>query len=58
MLSDREIERIAVEAVLAYEEAQGWQVVSVEPENWGFDLISRKPHPEDPEAAIARGATA
>lgn len=53
MVSDREIEHIAVEAVIAYEEARGWQVVSVEQENRGFDLISRKPHPEDPETAIA-----
>jgi superfamily II DNA or RNA helicase len=53
MVSDREIERIAVEAVIAYEEARGWLVVSVEKENRGFDLISRKPHPEDPSTAIA-----
>ena len=53
MVSDREIERIAVEAVIAYEEARGWLVVSVEKENRGFDLISRKPHPEDPNTAIA-----
>lgn len=53
MVSDREIERIAVEAVIAYENARGWQVVSVEKENRGFDLISRKPHPEDPSTAIA-----
>ena len=53
MVSDREIERIAVEAVIAYENARGWLVVSVEKENRGFDLISRKPHPEDPNTAIA-----
>jgi hypothetical protein len=53
MVSDREIERIAVEAVIACEEARGWLVVSVEKENRGFDLISRKPHPEDPSTAIA-----
>jgi len=53
MVSDREIERIAVEAVIAYENARGWLVVSVEKENRGFDLISRKPHPEDPSTAIA-----
>jgi hypothetical protein len=27
--------------------------MSVEKDNKGFDLISRKPHPEDPETAIA-----
>ncbi|MFP4102840.1 helicase-related protein [Coleofasciculus sp.] len=53
MVSDGEIERIAVEAVIASEQARGWRVVSVEQENRGFDLISRKPHPEDPETAIA-----
>ncbi|MFN5857275.1 MAG: protein NO VEIN domain-containing protein [Pseudanabaenaceae cyanobacterium] len=53
MVSNAEIERIAVDAVIAYEVAQGWQVESVESENRGFDLISRKPHPEDPKTAIA-----
>lgn len=52
MVSDPEIEKIAVEAVIAYEEDQGWKVQSVERENRGFDLISRKPHPEDPQTAI------
>ncbi|CAN5882732.1 helicase-related protein [soil metagenome] len=52
MVRDEEIERIAVEAAIAYEESRGWQVVSVEAENRGFDLISRKPHPEDPQTAI------
>ncbi len=51
MVSDAEIERIAVEAVIAHEEAQGYQVESVESQNRGFDLISRKPHPEDPYTA-------
>lgn len=52
MVSDPEIEKIAVQAVTDYEEARGWKVQSVEEENRGFDLISRKPHPEDPETAI------
>jgi len=52
MLQDEEVERIAVQAVTAYEEARGWQVESVEDQNRGFDLISRKPHPEDPQTAI------
>ena len=52
MVRDEEIERVAVEAVIAHEEAQGWRVQSVEADNRGFDLISRKPHPEDPETAI------
>lgn len=53
MVSNAEIERIAVNAVISYEEAQGWQVETVESENRGFDLISRQLHPEDPKTAIA-----
>jgi superfamily II DNA or RNA helicase len=52
MVSDPEIERIAVQAVIAHEEAEGRVVESVEQDNRGFDLISRKPHPEDPKTAI------
>lgn len=52
MVRDEEIERIAVETVIAHEQARGWQVESVEKDNRGFDLISRKPHPEDPKTAI------
>lgn len=52
MVRDEEIERIAVEAVIAYENARGWEVESVEKDNRGFDLISRRPHPEDPATAI------
>ncbi len=52
MVSDPEIEKIAVETVIKHEEARGWKVQSVEEENRGFDLISRRPHPEDPETAI------
>ncbi len=52
MVRDEEIERIAVQHVIAYEEARGWKVESVEKDNRGFDLISRKPHPEDPNTAV------
>ncbi|MBE7467656.1 MAG: DUF3883 domain-containing protein [Anaerolineales bacterium] len=52
MVRDEEIEHIAVKEVIAYEEARGWRVESVEQENRGFDLISRRPHLEDPETAI------
>jgi len=52
MVRDEEIERIAVQAAIAHEEAQGRQVESVEAQNRGFDLISRRPHPEDPQTAI------
>jgi superfamily II DNA or RNA helicase len=52
MVQEKEVEEIAVRAVTAYEEARGWQVESVEAENRGFDLISRRLHPEDPKTAI------
>jgi len=52
MVRDEEIERIAVTAVIAHENARGWVVESVEQENRGFDLISRRPHPEDPATAV------
>ena len=52
MVSDPEIEKIAIDRVTAYEEARGWKVESVESENRGFDLISRRPHPEDPLTAL------
>jgi hypothetical protein len=52
MVRDEEIERLAVAAVIAHENARGWAVESVEKDNRGFDLISRRPHPEDPATAI------
>jgi superfamily II DNA or RNA helicase len=52
MVRDDEIERIAVQHVIAAEEARGWKVQSVENENRGFDLISRRPHPEDVATAV------
>ena len=52
MVSDAEIENIAVQKVIEHEQSMGYQVQSVESENRGFDLISRKPHPEDPMTAI------
>ena len=52
MVSDANIERRAVDFVIAHEEAQGRVVESVEVQNRGFDLISRLPHPEDPQTAM------
>jgi hypothetical protein len=52
MVRDDEVERIAVEAVIAHENAHGYEVESVEKDNRGFDLISRRPHPEDAKTAI------
>jgi hypothetical protein len=52
MVRDEEIERIAVDAVIAFENARGYEVESVEMDNRGFDLISRRSHPEDPKTAI------
>ncbi|NUM45696.1 MAG: DUF3883 domain-containing protein [Anaerolineales bacterium] len=42
MVRDAEIERIAVEAAMAHERERGWVVESVEAENRGYDLISRR----------------
>ena len=52
MVQDEGVERIAVQAVIAYEEARGGKVESVEQDSRGFDLISRRPHPEDPQTAV------
>lgn len=52
MVADPEIERIAVEVAMRYEEDRAWKARSVESENRGFDLISRKLHPHDPETSI------
>ncbi len=49
MVRDAEIERIAIEAAMAHERAQGWVVESVEAENRGYDLISRRFASDDPE---------
>ncbi|HDP99173.1 MAG TPA: DUF3883 domain-containing protein [bacterium] len=43
---------MAIETAIQHEQARGWNVESVEKENRGFDLISRKPHPEDPKTAV------
>jgi len=50
MVNDPEIERIAIEVVRQYEQSRGWQVTSVESENRGFDLISQRQHPDDPNS--------
>jgi superfamily II DNA or RNA helicase len=52
MVRDEEIERIAVAEAIRYEEVRGRVVESVEAANRGFDLISRRPHPEDPKTFI------
>lgn len=52
MVRDDEIEKIAIQKAIEFEQTRGWSATSVEKENRGFDLISRKPHPEDPQTAI------
>lgn len=52
MVRDDEIERIAVEEAMRHERERGWVVESVESENRGFDLISRRPDPKDPQTFI------
>jgi hypothetical protein len=53
MVTDPEIERIAVEEATRYETALGWEVTSVEADNRGYDLLSKKPHPTEPGAYVA-----
>ena len=46
------MKKCAVKIATEHEEARGFVVESVEADNRGFDLISRKPHPEDPKTFI------
>jgi hypothetical protein len=41
-----------IREAIKHEEARGWVVQSVETENRGFDLISRRPHWEDPQTFV------
>ena len=52
MVNDPEIERVAVQVATRHEESEGRVVESVEADNRGFDLISRKPHPEDSKSFV------
>lgn len=52
MVRDDEIEKIAIRKAKEHEESRGWFVESVEKDNRGFDLISRKPHPHDEKTFI------
>lgn len=47
MVRDEEIEKIAIQETIKYEENRGWVVEDVSDQNRGFDFISRKPHPHD-----------
>jgi SNF2 family DNA or RNA helicase len=52
MVRDDEVERRAIEVAQRYEEARGFVVEDVQDQNRGFDLISRRPHPEDRKTFI------
>jgi superfamily II DNA or RNA helicase len=52
MVRDENIERLAINAAIAFEMARGCQVESVESENKGFDLISRRFGEKDPTIPI------
>jgi hypothetical protein len=47
MVRDDAVEKLAVKVATQHEQARGFVVESVESDDRGFDLISRKPHPED-----------
>lgn len=51
MVGDADVEKVAVRVATEHEEDRGCVVESVEAQNRGFDLISRRPHPEDPKTA-------
>jgi superfamily II DNA or RNA helicase len=53
MVRDEEIEKIAVRIAIEHEQSRGWVVESVENENRGYDLLSRRPHPTEPGVFIA-----
>lgn len=52
MVRDDEVEKRAIDVAIAYEQARGWVVEDVQSQNRGFDLISRRPHPEDPKTFV------
>jgi len=52
LVRDDVIEQRAVAVAIGYEEARGWVVEDVQDQNRGFDLISRRPHPEDPKTFL------
>ncbi len=52
MVRDEEVERIAVQEAIKYEEARGCVVQSVEAENKGFDLVSRRFDAIDPTLLV------
>ena len=52
MRRDDVIERIAVEAVIAFENARGYVVESVEDQNCGYDLKSRRFDPDNPDTPV------
>jgi superfamily II DNA or RNA helicase len=53
MVRDEEVERVAVQVAIDHERAAGWVVESVEADNRGYDLLSKKPHPTEPGAYVA-----
>ncbi len=52
MVRDDEIEQIAIRLAIAHEEGRGWVIEDVQKDNRGFDLICRRPHPEDAKTFI------
>ena len=57
MVQDEGVERIAVQAVIAYEEIRGWKVESVEQDSRGFDLISGDPIQKIPRQRWRSGSS-
>jgi superfamily II DNA or RNA helicase len=53
MVRDEEVEHVAVECAMRYERERGWVPESVESENRGYDILSKKPHPTEPDVFVA-----
>lgn len=52
MVRDDKVEQTAVRVSREHEEARGWVAEDVQAQNRGFDLISRRPHPEDAKTFV------
>lgn len=53
MVRDDEIEKLAVAEAMRHERERGWVPESVESENRGYDILSKKPHPTEPGVFVA-----
>lgn len=55
LVRDDEVERIAMEAVMAFERSQGWEPRDVHTEDRGYDILSRDPRTGAERAIEVKG---